>query len=221
MAENELEEKMEIKHVPWTEKHENILVEWADKAMSYRWLHRACSKHFYFQNAAFTIPVIVLSTLTGTANFATEYLDEDTRRYFPLIVGSVNIIAGILGTVHQFLKISELNENHRISYIAWDKYYRNIKLELSQNPSERTSVHQIMKYSKEEFDRLMETSPPVLDKVIKQFKSKFSEDIEFIRPDICDELTTTRNVIYKKNDKKQNLSQFMIESVENNNGVAV
>ena len=42
--------------------------------------------------------------------------------------------------------------------------------ELSQNPSERTSVHQIMKYSKEEFDRLMETSPPILDKVIKQFK---------------------------------------------------
>ena len=26
-------------HVEWTPDHEGILVEWADKAMCYRWLH--------------------------------------------------------------------------------------------------------------------------------------------------------------------------------------
>ena len=28
-----------IVSVPWAEEHEIILVEWADKAMCYRWLH--------------------------------------------------------------------------------------------------------------------------------------------------------------------------------------
>ena len=110
----------------WTREHENILAEWADKANVFRWLHAKAQQHFNTMNMWFTIPVIVMSTLTGTANFATEKIPEDARGYF---YGSwtVNIFAGILTTVAQFLKISELNEAHRV-VLSWDKFYRNIKV---------------------------------------------------------------------------------------------
>ena len=57
-----------------------------------------------------------------------------------MIIGSINIIVGILTTIQQYLKISELNEAHRVSSIAWDKFARNIKIELSKHPNERVEA---------------------------------------------------------------------------------
>lgn len=180
---------------PWQAEHVKILVDWCDKAMSYRWMHRRCHRYYTRYNAWFTIPVIVMSTLTGTANFATEYFPDETRTYVPLVIGSINIIAGIVGTVHQFLKVSEINEAHRASHIAWDKFYRNIKLELCKRPQERTRVNDMMRYSKEEYDRLIETSPMINDHVIREFKRTFDR-CKFAFPEVCDNLTETERLIY-------------------------
>ena len=179
----------------WTKEHEDIFVEWCDKAMSYRWLHRRCHRHYTWYNAAFTIPVIIMSTLTGSTNFATEYFDEEFRKYIPIIVGSVNILAGIIGTIHQFLKVSEINEAHRVSYIAWDKYYRNLRLELCKKPKERMPLADLMRYSKEEYDRLIETSPRINDKIVATFKTTFKNS-SFSFPEVCDNLTETRRHVY-------------------------
>ena len=51
----------------WKEEHEKILVDWADKAMCYQWLHSSANNKFSKLNTRFTIPVIILSTLTGTS----------------------------------------------------------------------------------------------------------------------------------------------------------
>lgn len=53
--------------IKWTPEHEEILIEWADKAMCYRWLHSKSNTMYSTLNAWYTIPVIVISTLTGTA----------------------------------------------------------------------------------------------------------------------------------------------------------
>ena len=80
-----------------------------------------------------------MSTITGTANFAAERV-EDYRGYYSMIIGGVNIIAGIITTIQQFLKISELNRTHRVSSISWDKFYRKIQVELAKSPTERQNV---------------------------------------------------------------------------------
>lgn len=204
-------------HVEWTKEHENILIEWADKAMCYRWLHSKAHQHYARSNMWFTIPVIVMSTITGTANFAQEKLPEETRGYFSMAVGSVNIFAGILTTIAQFLKVSELNEAHRVASIAWDKFYRNTKVELAKSPVERLPVIQMLKHSKEEFDRLMETSPSISEKVIEEFNNTFSDGVSKIKgkldktllskrqlafldlkkPEICDTIESTATAVYK------------------------
>ena len=148
-----------IKPIKWTKDHEGILVDWADKAMCYRWLHAKANQKFKKLNAWFTVPVIIMSTITGTANFAAERVPEDYRGYYSMIIGGVNIIAGVVTTIQQFLKISELNEAHRVSSISWDKFYRKIRVELAKSPAERQNVYDFLKSCTEEFDRLMETSP--------------------------------------------------------------
>lgn len=76
-----------------------------------------------------------------------------------MLIGGLNIFTGVLTTIQQFLKITESNEAHRVASISWDKFHRNIRVELCKSPPERTPVAQMLKISKEEFDRLMETSP--------------------------------------------------------------
>ena len=190
----------------WTEHHENILVEWADKATCYRWLHAKSHIDYSRANTWFTIPVIVMSTLTGTANFAQDRFPESVRPAFSSVVGSVNILAGILTTVQQFLKISEYNEAHRACSISWGKFYRNIKVELAKDPRERTNVKQLIKTQKEEFDRLMEISPPITEKVIKRFKNEFCDenspnyDPDLKKPEICGALETTKHSVFKEKE---------------------
>ena len=182
----------------WTVEHEKILVEWGDKAMCYRWLHSKAHVMYSKLNTWYTIPVIIISTLTGTANFAQERVPVEYQSYFVMLVGGFNILAGIITTIQQFLKITQLNEAHRVAGIAWDKFYRNIKIELSKHPNERLHVTQMIKMSKEEFDLLMETSPTIPDKILEQFKTEFkNKNIlndnmpKIITPEICDTLVST------------------------------
>ena len=203
--------------IDWTAEHELILIEWGDKALCYRWLHETSHSSFSRKNTWFTIPVIIMSTLTGTANFAQDKIPAQYLSIATMAIGTVNLVAGILTTIQQFLKISELNEAHRVSSISWGKFYRNIKVELAKSPNERTPVSQMLKYAKEEFDRLIETSPSLNEKVTAQFKSTFSGgEIEYDsrglrkpltdkqaifvglkKPEICDSLESTAACVYK------------------------
>jgi len=204
-----------IADAEWKHEHEKILVDWADKAMCYRWMHSKSHQVYSRQNAWYTVPVIIMSTLTGTANFAQESFPANIRPYAPMMIGAVNIFAGILTTIQQFLKISELNEAHRVGAISWDKFYRNIKIELAKCPDERIHVSQMLKISKEEFDRLMETSPSISDAIIARFGLAFADKnassdmnadthsqrhknyLQVCKPEICNELVSTENYRYK------------------------
>ena len=209
-------DKLETDNVfEWSPDHENILIEWADKAMCYRWLHSKANSMYNSLNAWYTIPVIVISTLTGTANFAQERVPLDYQNYFTMIVGGFNILAGIITTVQQFLKITQLNESHRVSSIAWDKFYRNIKIELAKHPSERIDPKLMLKSGKEEFDRLIETSPNVPDKILRQFKNNFvNHELydKINKPEICDILIPTTEYINTWNNQ-ENQSKNMNENI--------
>ena len=203
----------------WTEEHEQILAEWADKAMCYRWLHTRSNSLYSNLNAWYTIPCIIISTLAGTANFAQARIPEQYQAMFTMVVGGINILGGIISTIQQFLKITQLNEAHRVSSIAWDKFYRNIKIEITKHPAERITVSHMLKTSKEEFDRLMETSPVIPDKIILEFKTSFQKDDEFqkiAKPEICDVLISTdkfRNPWYTEEyQAKRNLELLKLNT---------
>jgi len=220
MNEPDEENSFPLTKIDWTKAHENILVEWADQAMCYKWMHGKSRLKYHKINAWFTIPVIIMSTLTGTANFASEKVPEQYREWFSIGIGSINILAGILTTIQQFLKVTELNEAHRVASISWDKFYRNIKVELSKNTIERSDPYQMIQLCKEEFDRLVETSPPISQSIIVYFIKIFSggtiynpeklsikqKNYQGIKkPEICNILESTRLSIYKEPISKKPL----------------
>ena len=65
----------------------------------------------------------------------------------------------------------------------------------------------MIKMSKEEFDRLMETSPNIPEKILTQFKDNFNKEAVFdkiVKPEVCDILIPTndyRNPWYNEENR--------------------
>jgi hypothetical protein len=171
------------------------MAEWADKAGCYRWLHDRCEKKYSILNMGITIPVIILSTLTGTANFALDGFippgDENTKKYAQAAIGAVSIFAGILTTLGNFLRFAQGSEAHRVAGIAWGKFQRQIAVELAIAAKDRIDCMDFLKLCRAELDRLIEQSPPVPDDVIRDFKKEFEDKPDVKKPEICDGMEHT------------------------------
>ena len=184
----EEDEKMKELHSKWTREQEFLLAEWAEKASCYRWLHGRAEKKYRKANYSFTIPVIIMSTLTGTANFAMDsFVPEEHKKTAMAAVGGVNILAGIISTLQNFLRYAELMESHRASGIAWSKLNRDICIELALDPPRRKPARDFLNICRAEYDRLIEQSPMIDDSIISQFHHKFPK-IEINKPEMCNGL---------------------------------
>ena len=192
--------KKEPKQV-WTKALEDLLAEWSDKATCFRWLHSRSEKSYRGKNYLFTIPVIILSTLTGTANFAMDsFVPEENKQIAMACVGSVNIFAGILSTLQNFLRYAELTESHRLAEVSWSKFGRDISIELALDPERRKPALDFLKVCRSEYDRLIEQSPTIDDSIIKSFKYYF-KDANIKKPDICNGLTKCKIYEPSKEEK--------------------
>ena len=185
----------------WTAAQEELLAEWSEKATCFRWLHSRSEKSYRTKNYSFTIPVIILSTLTGTANFAMDsFVPEEHKQIAMACVGGVNIFAGILSTLQNFLRYAELMESHRLCEVQWSKFGRNIAVELALDPKRRKPANDFLKVCRAEYDRLIEQSPPIDDPIIKQFKSNF-KNTDIRKPDICNGLDKCK--IFKPSEEEK------------------
>ena len=197
------EHKHHTKRSFWKEEEEQLLEEWADKAQCYQWMHLKSHQKYRTKNTWFTIPVIVLSTITGTANFAQDRFGEEHKDTVVMAIGTLNLLAGIITTVSQYLKIAELNEAHRVASLSWGKFYRNVKTELTKHPLDRLGPYEMLKMSKEEYDRLLEISPLIPKNITVQFKRAFKNVNDVVLPEIIETLRPTKAFELTKKERKK------------------
>ena len=122
------------------------------------------------------------------------YGSEEQKKLAMGIVGGVNIFAGIISTLQNFLRYAELMESHRSISVSWSKFSRNITVELALDTKIRKHAGDFLKICRAEFDRLIEQAPSVDDSIIKEFNKRFKE-IDVIKPEICNGLHKCK--IYK------------------------
>ena len=174
----------------WSDEIEELLSEWGEISMCYAYLHNFSTRKYKKKYHHLQIPIIVLSTLTGTANFAADsYVPVDYKQGFSAGVGTLNIIAGIMGTLMSFLRYSEIYEGHRISALAWSKLGRAIEIELSLHDKKRKPCRDFLKVCRAEYDNLLESSPNIDLDIIAMFNKKFEAKYPNVRkPIICNGL---------------------------------
>ena len=195
----------------WHPQQELILKKWSEEAMAYRYMHDRSYKHFASLHMYFSLPVIIISTIAGTANFATGSFPESMQQYVSLATGGLGLIASMITTVGQFMKIPEMLEQHRASSTDFAKLSRNIRIELALPIRERTcSGREFIHQCRTDMENLMERSPDIGLWLVKRFGNQFKKK-EMHMPDIID---LSRVEIYEDVDEAQRLAEHSEKQIE-------
>jgi hypothetical protein len=169
----------------WHPQQESILKGWGESAACYRYMHYQAFLRYRKSNMRYTLPVIVLSTITGTANFAQEQFPEGLKPYVAPSIGGLNLIAGLVATIAQFLKISELMEAHRVAAMQFGKFSRVVRLELALPLVDRSrDGSDMVELLKGEYDALIEQSPSIPASILELFEREFPSDDDITKPEI-------------------------------------
>jgi len=187
----------------WTPEIETLIAEWADRAQCYSWMHDKTSRAYASYNQYMMIPVIVLSTLSGTANFGLDSFFQGStngKTYASLGIGGVSILTGIISTVANFLRYGQGSEAHSISALMWAKFNRMISIEMALHPNDRMEAFAFLKMFRIELDRLVEQSPSIPDDVILRFKRDFRANNDIKKPDVAGYLEHTK--VYNNSDER-------------------
>lgn len=170
----------------WNSRHEVVLKDWAEQAICFQKMHEDSYRKYALQNIKLTLPVIVMSTITGTANFAMSSFSAEWRLILPIIIGSTNILAGMITTIAQYLRVSEKSEGHRVAALAYGKLSRNIESELNLPRFERTTGGlPLVRACRNEMDRLEEQSPDIGSDIVKKF-DRLHHNTHLSKPNILD-----------------------------------
>jgi hypothetical protein len=179
----------------WTSSLEILVAEWADKANCYRWMHDRAAASFGSSNFYMTLPVIVLSTVTGTASFGINGLLPDDgayAKYAGAAIGVVSLLTALIQTVSNTLRYAQQSEAHRVAAISWGKFQRFVSIELSLHPDERMDAMNFLKMARVELDRLIEQSPSIPPTIVRAFEFEFRKNTNIKRPEIAGGVEHTR-----------------------------
>ena len=156
-------------HQAWDESVEAILSELGDEAQINAYLHKKANEYYTKQNIKYQLPIIVLSAISGTGNFISANFAEYAQ-VIVLAVGGLSIFTSILSSVAQFLKVSQLSESHRISYLSWEKFHSNIKFQLNKRRDSREKIKDFLNVVVPEYQRLKEISADIPKHICDQVK---------------------------------------------------
>lgn len=192
-------DEVDVEACHWKKEHEFILSRVSDHALCYYWLTKKCMKTYAFYDMLFTLPVILISTMSGTANFAQMQVTEEYRNSALMLTGAFSILGGVLHTIQQYSKISEKVEKFRHISKEWLKLHHFLKFELSRRPSERISPGKLLREVLINFEKFLAQCPDIPDGIIKEFKESHEKNSNFTlisKPEICDLLESTSQYVY-------------------------
>ncbi len=160
----------------WTVVQENLLKDWAEKARYYSWMHNKTHLYYSTLDSRLTIPLICISTISGSANFTLVGNTDTSTMYlvvFPMVMGILSISTALLSAMSKYVKSSELAAKHLVFHKNYNALFRNISLELSISPDQRRYANLSMNEYRNDLDRLMAESPTIPDSIIKLFNTSF------------------------------------------------
>jgi hypothetical protein len=158
----------------WHPQQMKLLKKWAEIAAGYSWMHERAYARFKVKHRWYMMPISILSTVTGTANFAQSSFPAAMQSYIAQLIGGVNLITAIMTGIYQFLKIAENMESYRVASISYGKLSRYISTELSIPIKDReVSGAECVKNCRAELDELISKSPSIPQHVKDMYITEF------------------------------------------------
>ena len=171
-----------IGEVSWNERLEEYFASSGEKAHCLSLLHKQSESLYSYRRTFIELPVIVGSGLIGFLNAgSTSMFDDPKTSSIALGIGS--LVVSILQTINTYFNWAKRAEGHRIASIQYGKLYRFLSVEMSLPRNERGSPTELLKSTKDTYDRLQEISPLLPPEVLNDFKRKYGNDKTISKPE--------------------------------------
>ena len=169
-------------NIHWTDKLEDYFASTGEKAHCLGWVHKQAESLYSTRRTFIDLPVIVGSGVIAFLNAGSQTMFDD-QRIASIALGVGSLVVGILNTMGTHFGWAKRAEGHRISAIHYSKLYRFISVEMSLPREERMSPHDLLKYVKDQYDRLAEISPLVPREIIHKFQNRFKKETDISKPE--------------------------------------
>jgi hypothetical protein len=199
-----------LKDITWNPMLEEYFSHTGEKATCLSYLHKKAEEKYSLTAIWIDLPVIILSVLNGAISVGSKTLFGDSD-YAPVGVGCIALLTGILNALGSYFSWSRRAEAHKISSISYSKLYRFLSVEMSLPREERLTPTDLLKYVKNEYDRLAEISPLIPPTVINSFRQRFSETKDISFPEETDGLQPIH--IFKPDKLPQSLSDVQVDRI--------
>jgi hypothetical protein len=163
----------EIGEVSWNERLEEYFASTGEKAHCLGWIHKRSEEIFSVRRTFIDLPVIVGSGVIAFLNAASPSLFENNEKLASISLGIGSLIVGIINTFGTYFAWAKRAEGHRISALQYARLYRFLSIEMSLPREERMSPSDLLKYTKDNYDRLQEISPLIPPEVRSEFQRRF------------------------------------------------
>jgi len=167
--------KKKLNAEAWSNEIEDVMQAWGEKAAGHKELHLNAASHWKNFGDKFYIPVILLTTLGGVSNFGAA--NVDTPFIWMYAIGSINIVAAALASLVQYYKPEEKTQAHTATAKNYGTFYRTVQVELSLSREDRMNYEDMIKYAKNEYDRIQIESPNIPDIIIENFRRSHARDV--------------------------------------------
>lgn len=170
-------------NIRWSDKLEEYFAATGEKAHCLSWVHKRSEALYSYRRTWIDLPCIVGSGIIAFLNAGSGSMFNGDMQTASVALGVGSLTVGILNTLGTYFSWSKRTEGHRISSIHYAKLYRFLAVELSLPREERLNPYNLLKYVKDQYDRLAETSPMLPPEVIKEFQMRFAHETEISKPE--------------------------------------
>lgn len=169
-------------HITWNSQIEHYFADTGEKAHCLSWCHKRAEALYSNRRTWIDLPVIVISGVTGFLSAGSMSLFEDPEMS-SVALGVASLFVSILNTAGSYFGWAKRAEGHRISSIHYSKLYRFLSIEMSLPRDERMTPADLLKLTRDTYDRLQEISPMIPPEVLREFKHKFEKEKDIAKPE--------------------------------------
>lgn len=172
----------EFGDISWNERVEDYFASTGEKAHCLGWCHKRAEAIYSNRRSLIDLPVIVISAVTGFMSAGSTMM-FDNPNISSVALGVASLFVSVLNTAGSYFGWAKRAEGHRIASIQYAKLYRFLSIEMALPREERMSPNDLLKLTRENYDRLQEISPLLPDEVITEFRRRFEKETEVSKPE--------------------------------------
>lgn len=192
------------RELEWNHSVENLLQKMNDIASIHRLMNEEAYRKYRKLNYFFSLPVIILSTLTGTASMGSSSLFGD-QHVASIVIGGVSLFISILQTISSSFKLEFLSGQYFNSYKGFDQFCRDLLLELSLPRVSRRPVSDFLKSIIARYNDLLQNQPIIPKEIVDKYEKRMKTLKDFVNPF---ELSHLDVVIDNQSDKSDDSSNI-------------